>query len=349
MRRVLLLLSIAACECGESGTTGEATESPSSEALTPAVLFPLHAGDRWALRSGDEESLQVVTAVTPEGVGVLFGSDRTSAERYRVSDAGVELVAPDGTVLAPYLDAPVSLAHEWSYELGDTRCVAIYATVRLRAEVAGTPLSDCVEVRRRCELPAGKPFPVATAQLGEELWCPRVGRVRETVRFSPAPSLDGFPAEKTWTVTYYRVEGAPALSLPSPFDCARFLLSSTDVQAACGPGLRPAGAADVEGTCRVRFAGSGGVLEVRARRFERAPSDEDRDAMLLDEGEHATAEETLRVLAPVEVPVSDERSAVHGFSLVEGEFAVAVRADDAVCTVERARRLEPLLRSLVRR
>ncbi|MCU0674937.1 MAG: hypothetical protein MUE69_19370 [Myxococcota bacterium] len=398
MKRFFFVALLAACDCSEPASP--VVEAPP---LTPADLFPMHAGDRWANESegeGDpERSLLVVTAVTPEGVGVFFGDDRTSAERYRVSVQGVELVAPDGTVLAPYLDAPVALAHEWSYELGDTRCVATYATVGETAEVASTRLEGCVEVRRRCELPAGKPFPNATAQIHEELWCPNVGRVRESVRFRPAPTIEGFPAEKTWALRYYRVQDAPALALPEPLDCAHFLIAATDVQAACGPALRFVGAADVDGSCRARFTGSGGVLEVRARRFDAAPDATALDALLLEGDERAEVAGELRVIAtavdaapneaapneaapndatggptPNEVrpnsapegPTPNEAapneaapneaapneaapSRTHGFALVEGPVGVALRAHEAVCPAERARRLEPLLRSLVRR
>ncbi|MCB9624246.1 MAG: hypothetical protein H6721_17990 [Sandaracinus sp.] len=358
MKRALLLL-LAACECGSPSTPPE----PEGPPLTAAELFPMHAGDRWALTSGEETSLLVVTALTPEGVGVFFGSDRTSAERYRVGERGVELVAPDGTVLAPFLDTPVALGHEWSYELGDSRCVATYATVGESAEIAGTRLEGCVEVRRRCELPEGKPFPNATAQIHEELWCPAVGRVKETVRFRPAPTIEGFPAEKTWTARYYRVQDAPALALPRPLDCAHFLLASTDVQAACGPALRPAGAADVGGACHVRFTGPGGVLEVRARRFDAAPDSAAIDTMLESGDVAVTSEGELRVFVgeaapsddppPPDDPAPSEGAeaappAPHGYALVEGDVAVALRGNDAVCTAERARRLEPLLRSLVR-
>jgi len=388
VKRLFFVALLAACDCSEPAAP--VVEAPP---LTPADLFPMHAGDRWANESdGDERSLLVVTAVTSEGVGVFFGDDRTSAERYRVSAQGVELVAPDGTVLAPYLDVPVALAHEWSYELGDTRCVATYATVGETAEVAGTRLEGCVEVRRRCELPEGKPFPNATAQIHEELWCPNVGRVRETVRFRPAPTIEGFPAEKTWTLRYYRVQDAPALALPEPLDCAHFLIAATDVQAACGPALRFVGAADVDGSCRARFTGSGGVLEVRARRFDAAPDATALDALLLEGDERAGFEGELRVIArsdeaapneaspeeaapneptpttapsgstpneerpisPAEAPTPNEvmpngAASTHGFALVEGPVGVALRANDAVCPEDRARRLEPLLRSLVRR
>jgi hypothetical protein len=387
VKRLLVVTLLAACDCSEPAAP--VVEAPP---LTPADLFPMHPGDRWANESegdGDpERSLLVVTAVTPEGVGVFFGDDRTSAERYRVSAQGVELVAPDGTVLAPYLDAPVALAHEWSYELGDTRCVATYATVGETAEVAGTRLEGCVEVRRRCELPEGKPFPAATAQLHEELWCPNVGRVRETVRFRPAPTIEGFPAEKTWALRYYRVQDAPALALPEPLDCAHFLIAATDVQAACGPALRFVGAADVDGSCRARFTGSGGVLEVRARRFDATPESAALDALLLEGDERAVADGALRSIArdpseatpneatpneatpgetpnearpgsspadptpneatPNEATPNEAAARTQGFALVEGPVGVALRANDAVCSEERARRLEPLLRSLVR-
>jgi len=407
VKRLFFVTLLASCDCSEPAAP--VVEAPP---LTPADLFPMHAGDRWANESegdGDpERSLLVVTAVTPEGVGVFFGDDRTSAERYRVSAQGVELVAPDGTVLAPYLDVPVALAHEWSYELGDTRCVATYATVGETAEVAGTRLEGCVEVRRRCELPAGKPFPNATAQIHEELWCPNVGRVRETVRFRAAPTIEGFPAEKTWALRYYRVQDAPALALPEPLDCAHFLIAATDVQAACGPALRFVGAADVDGSCRARFTGSGGVLEVRARRFDAAPDATVLDALLLEGEERAEVAGELRVIAtaeeatpneaasnefapnealpseaaggptpnemrpnspsegptpnepapnepapnepaPNEPAPNDAPSRTHGFALAEGPVGVALRAHEAVCSEERARRLEPLLRSLVRR
>ena len=223
------------------------------------------------------------------------------------------------------------------------------------------------------------------------------------MRFRPAPTIEGFPAEKTWALRYYRVQDAPALALPEPLDCAHFLIAATEVQAACGPALRFVGAADVDGSCRARSTGSGGVLEVRARRFDAAPDAEALDALLLEGDERAGLEGELRVIArsdeaapneaspdeaapneptpntassgsepneepptspadaptpneptpdeptPNEIPPNAATPGMHGFALVEGPVGVALRANDAVCPEDRTRRLEPLLRSLVRR
>ena len=43
--------------------------------------------------------------------------------------------------------------------------------------------------------------------------------VRATLRFRPA--MEGVPAERSWTVGYYRVADAPAPPLPERFDCER--------------------------------------------------------------------------------------------------------------------------------
>lgn len=346
VRGALLLLGLAACTC-EPTRVAPVDEQPSA---SPRDFFPAHAGDRWRMESG--ESL-AVTAVTEDGTAVFFGSDRTSAERYRVTDDAVLLIGPDGRPLASWLERPMEVGHGWRYTLGDAECEARYATVEDSADVAGLTYEHCVEVRRRCRYSAGKPFPAATTELREEVWCPYVGRVAETLRFDPPPAIEGVDAEHRAQVRYYRVQGAPAPPPPESFDCDAFLLLETDVQAACGPRLRLA-SRDDDGGCTLRFAGLGGELSVRARRLGAAAMASDVDALLTDllPGTPAIREEAeLRVaaLAPGEAPEREGSppGASVGFGLMEGPHAIAV-VTSAACPLDRARALGPLLRSLVR-
>ncbi|MBX3246372.1 MAG: hypothetical protein KF901_04245 [Myxococcales bacterium] len=343
---------VPALACGSR----EPSPPPDEETreLTPADLFPMTVGDRWARESEGEHSLRVVTA-RAGAAAVFFGTDRTTAERFALDEGRVALVSPDGDLLAPYLDAPIAIGHEWAYTLGDQRCVASYAEAARRFEVAGRALDDCVLVRRRCE--GGKAEEGAAsadvAVAHEELFCPGVGRVSEELRLVPAP--DGIPGRRAWRVTYYRVAGAPALPAPESIACERLLLAPTDVQAACGSAFRPAGSAMVDGACRMRFAAPGGVLEVRARSAHPA-DDAAMDALALEPGEHARAEGNLRRIVPSASGgtsaegVADEarEASVGGFAFTEGAIVFAVRVTTDACAPERAQQLEPLLRSLVR-
>ncbi len=335
MSHAAVLLLLAACTC-------EAAPEPAAEdrGASPRDFFPARPGDRWRMDSG--ESL-AVTALTEDGVAVFFGSDRTSAERYRVTDDAVLLVTPEGEAIAPWLERPMEVGHRWRYSLGDAQCEAQYATVETTAEVAGLSFEHCIEVRRRCQYPAGKPFPVATAELREETWCPYVGRVEETLRLDPRPSIEGAPAERRWRVAYYRVAGAPAPPRPERFDCDGFLLMETDVQAACGPRLRQTERSD-EGGCTLRFAGPDGELTVHAERLDRPVTADDADAQLTALAPEASVlrdEDDLRIRAGE--GMNTEGGA---FALAQGEHVIAVRWS-AACPLERARRLAPLLRSLV--
>ncbi|HJL04392.1 MAG TPA: hypothetical protein RMH85_25370 [Polyangiaceae bacterium LLY-WYZ-15_(1-7)] len=353
----LALMLLAACgPCGGA----PAEEAAEAEEVDPAIYFPMNEGDRWGLERDDgERSVLAVTDRTEGGAAVFFGSGRTSAERFAATDEGVVWVGPGDEVLAPLLDRPMELGHAWSYTLGDTRCEARYATVDAEAEVAGLELEACVEVRRRCVHPAGKPFPEETTEIREELYCPYVGRVKETLRFRPA--MEGVPAERSWTVGYYRVADAPAPPLPERFDCDAVLLLPSDVQAACGPRLRPAGAARVEGACRFRFTAPGGILEVRAERHADEATRAELDAAVEaweGEGAEDPEDEGDAEAEPAEsedgggdgdgdAEAGADAALVAG--AIEGRHLLLVRADAAACRPEDARRLLPLLQSLVRR
>lgn len=335
------LLGVAlAIACGSSEP--EAPSAPATRELTPADLFPMGVGDRWARESDGEHGLLVVTA-RAGAAAVFFGTDRTSAERYVLDEGRVALVSPEGDVLAPYLDVPVAVGHEWRYALGDQRCMASYAEAGRRFELAGLTLEDCVLVRRRCEGgKAGEGDAIPNMAIAyEELFCPGAGRMSDEIRLVPPP--EGLPAGRAWRVTYYRVAGAPALPVPEALDCAQLLLAPTDVQAACGSTFRPAGSAMVEGACRMRFTAPGGVLEVRARTSS-APDESAVDTLLLEPGERAEADGALRRLRPTE----QADGSTEGFAFAEGATAFAVRVSAGACAPERARQLEPLLRSLVR-
>ncbi|MEM9075033.1 MAG: hypothetical protein AAGE52_41435, partial [Myxococcota bacterium] len=324
----------------------QATETPAEEeeGASPRDYFPAHAGDRWRMKGGDSLA---ITTVTESGTAVFFGSDRTSAERYRVTDNEVLLVDPNDRPIARWLERPMSIGHQWSYTLGDSECDARYATIEQSAEVAGLTFEHCVEVRRQCRYPAGKPFPEATRELREETWCPYVGRVREVVRFDPPPSIEGVEAEHVQEVAYYRVEGAPAPPLPETFDCSAFLLMEGDVQAACGPRMRELERSDAGG-CTARYGSPDGEITVLARRFDRDATDPDVDQILAQPASEIRVEGDLRIVDAAELPEDDPRpSPTGGIGLREGHHAIAVVASPA-CGVDQLRRLARLLRSVVR-
>ena len=332
----MLALLGSACTCEATS----APHAPDEPAASPRDFFPAHAGDRW--RRDDGESL-AVTAVTEDGLAVFFGSDRTAAERFRVGEDAVQLVAPSGQVLGPWLERPMEVGHSWRYAIGEAECEARYTTVEETADVAGLTFEHCVEVRRRCRYPEGKPFGEATTELREEIWCPYVGQVAESVRYEPPPAIEGVPSSRHWRVTAFRVAGAPAPPRPEAFDCDALLLLETDVQAACGPTFHAVERSDEEG-CMLRYAGPTGELTVRARRLDPRAGTRDVEAMLRAEIPEATFEdrEELRIATG---PTRDGAEAT-GFGLAEEGHVVAVTSTG--CPLDRAVRLAPLLRSLLR-
>ena len=352
---LLLLLFIAAC--GPCGGEPVEDDDDQGESARPEVFFPMHLGDRWGYASGGGVA---VTAVTDSGVAVFFGSDRTSAERFKANAAGeVLLVDPTDRAIATWLATPMELGHSWEYTVGDTSCRATYATIDQDASLPGMEIHGCVEVQRRCQLPEGKPFPQATVELHEETYCPYVGRVREVVRFEPRPEIEGFPAEKRFEVAYYRIQDAVAVPEPDAFGCAHFLLMETDLQAACGPMMRraPEQPPAPPNTCAMRFASGSGSVVLSATRLDRDATDADVDARLPAADEPPRSQDGWRVRdvpgATGAFPQPDgeveQRTMpdVQHLGLGEGRFVITVSAEGAACPEVAS--LQPLLRSLVRR
>lgn len=348
--RVAVLVLLSACgPCG-----GEPVEEEEEPSARPELFFPMHLGDRWGYADGGGVA---VTALTESGVAVFFGSDRTSAERFKANEAGeVLLVDPTDRAIATWLAVPMELGHSWRYTVGDTSCEATYATIDQDASLPGMEIHGCVEVRRRCQLPEGKPFPAATMELHEETYCPYVGRVGEIVRFDPRPEIEGFPEQKVFEVAYYRVEGAVAVPEPETFGCEHFLLMETDLQAACGPMMRRGELVASDDACMMPFSSGNGSVSIFAKRLDGEATDTDIDALLLPSVQAPHEEDGWRIR---EVPGATgafvdpdgelERRTMpdrRQLGLREGRFVVTVLVENDACP--EAASLQPLLRSLVR-
>lgn len=323
MRWVVLAL-VVSCTC-------EATEAPVvPQAATLSQYFPAALGDRWRYRDGDQRTTRSVT-VREGDEAVLVGSDLTGPMRVRITDEAVTNLGPDGAPVGDVLQTPLTLDHQWEYLIGAVRCEARYVSMDEVVEVAGLTVNACIMVRRRCTHPAGKPFPEETTERHEETYCPFIGRVRETLQLDPAPQIEGadeaLDARRRDELVFYRVAGAPSPA-PSEFDCDQVLITAEDVGVACGRRMRLESTLMLEGECTIRFVGDGGYVTVLAQ--------EGDDASTLLEGSSAREE----------VFVVDEE-ARKGVAFVEN--GVVVGATAASCELDGLLRMEPLLRSLVRR
>lgn len=350
MSTALGLLCAVAAGCPEATSTEPAADpGPDTTAPLPSALFPLAAGDRWRTRSDPAGVEQVfgVTAVSTDGTSVIFGTGHTAAERYRADDEGVYLVSPEGTVLLPLLRAPIRTGAAWSYQLEDrgvsVPCRAQVHEVGTEHRVAGVSVEGCVELTRICRYGAGSPFLSATTHHSEETYCPGIGRVQQRDRFDPPPPMKALPAERTETVVWYRVAGAPAKPDPERFDCSEFLLMPSDVQAACGAQVEPrepVAGSDGALSCTYVYGVAQARLEVTAERRTHDVSDVELDLLLAD-GEPPTG---IVVRDLVRIRTTDEvRMATR-----EGHFAILVRTSPAACAEDSALRMAPLLRSLLR-
>ncbi len=269
------LIAIAACDCDHA----EPTVEPPAEATARPVsaYFPLAPGDRWRTHVTPNDAQHVVGVTAVEratGHAIVFGTGRTSAERYRADTDEVVLVDPDGHPLSPVLRTPLRPGATFEYSVGDAQarapCEARIVETGVQTTIAGVTLDDCVEITRECRYPQGQPFRAATTQRIDERFCRDVGRVRERMRFDPAPEGGLLPRERTEEVVWFVVAGAPRLPPPARFDCDSFLLLASDVAAAC-PGA--SGQAPVEGasgneTCSYTFVANGAPIEIAARRLD---------------------------------------------------------------------------------
>jgi hypothetical protein len=315
--RWLLVLLMGCSECGAEPQNGPNEEPEPNDEATAATLqeyFPVHVGDRWRYHNADERSVRTVTS-SENGEVVIVGDDRTAPLRLRVSQDAVAFLDVEGQEVGRLLETPLELGHEWEYTLGDVQCGARYAAVDDEVEVGGLTVNACLVVHRRCLHPAGKPFPVETIEQHSETYCPFIGRVREEMRLEPNPLQDSDGRDDV--LAYYRVAGAPAAVRPEPFGCDAFLITLSDVQAACGPLYRQTNVRDEDGVCEVTYAGADSSLVLEAQRAHGAP-----DAV-------AAEGEELRLVE-------------------ENGSRVVIRSSGPACPAERVARLEPLLRSLLR-
>ncbi len=214
-----------------------------------------------------------VTGVDARGVAIVFGGAGDTPERYTADARAVTRVDEQGRPLVPLLRVPLEEGASWSYTLAE-RGVSVPCNAEVvrrdtaPREVAGARLAACVTVRRVCRYPAGAPFPLATTHDREETYCPDVGLVGETQRFSPPPAPGLLPAVLRERLVAWRVRGAPPSQAEGRLTCDDVLLLPSDVQAACGAALQPAGertGADEEGACVFRYGGGGRTVDVRVR------------------------------------------------------------------------------------
>lgn len=344
-----LCLCLVACDCaGDPPEAPPSPDPPPPTAISVPRLFPLSVGDRWRVDTslGDNHFSYGVTGVDDDGVVAVFGTRHLAAERYRASDDAVELVSPEGDVLEVVLRAPLTEGSTWEYQVleGEVRveCEARVLRTGVARTVAGNRLEGCVELSRACHLPAGKPFPVETRQLTDDVLCPGVGRVFKRVTLTPPPHVMGMPAERTETLVFYRVAGAPRAAIPEPWGCDGFLLLPSDVQAACGAvrAVAPPGGVAEGDRCTHRFVGDGGEITIVAERREQPELEETVDAWL--RGDDPAAE-----IATHESGVRVRRGDAPRFALTRGPVTVRVAGDAATCSAAHAYRLVPLLGSLL--
>ncbi len=327
-----LLLLLAACDC--AGGDGE-PDLPAAEPADLLAYFPSAPGDRWRYDAAGEKSTRAISFAdgvdaTPRRV-VLTGGDLMGPRYHEVSDEGVFLVTPNGEPIGTLLDAPVQEGHEWNYVFGDVGCEARYVSVSRSVDVAGLTLEACIEVERTCTHPAGTPFPVETAEIHTEVYCPGVGRVREHTRIEPPPPGSD-SAERTDELVFYRVLGSPAPAIPEAFTCDHFLLVDTDLRAACGRALPRLTEVDLEEGCRMTFgAANAPAITVTGQRYP-----EDATEANLDDLRDANA-----------VLVGTDDAVSQGY--LQERHAIAVAAPSGLCAADRLERLGPLLQSLVRR
>ena len=304
-------------ECGASAGHGPNVEPEPSEARAATLqeYFPVQAGDRWRYHNADERIVRAVTS-SEDGEVIIVGDDRSAPLRLRVSEDAIAFLDVTGEEVGRLLETPLELGHAWEYAIGDVQCEASYAAVDDEVEVGGLSVNACLVVHRRCVHPAGKPFPVETLELHSETYCPFIGRVREEMRLDPNPLQDSDGRDDV--LVYYRVAGAPAAIRPEPFGCDAFLVTLSDVQAACGPLYRRTEVRDEDGVCEVSYAGADSTLHFEARRSAGAP-------------------------APAAAAEGED---VH--TVEENGSRVVIRASGPACPVERVARLEPLVGSLLR-
>jgi hypothetical protein len=284
-----------------------------------------------------------VTGVETSGTAVIHGTDHSLIERYRAGDGEIALVDPAGTVLVPVLRAPLRRGARWTYQAGSPMrgsCEARITASDARDEVDGVHFERCVEVERKCTYEGGPgPRELTTA----ERYCPGVGLTFQSFRLDPPPP--GAVAEIRETLRSWRIAGAPVPPPDGRFDCGDVILLPTDVRAACNGDLRPQGLPSGAGTgsaCNYEYSGPNGTVRITVFRTAEPPTDADVDRIL----RRAQAPDaTVREDGDLRVLESSDR------------IRSAARSDDSVflidvspsaCAVEGARRLVPLLRSLVR-
>jgi hypothetical protein len=202
-------------------------------------------------------------------------------------------------------------------------------------------LAGCIEVVRRCNYPEGQPFRAPTTQTNEEVYCPNVGRVRQTLTFDPAPPEGLLPGRRVERVVGFRVRGGPAMPEPPAFSCEHVIVLPSDVQAACGAAVQPrnplAGEPGDE-SCTYRYLAPNGEITIRVARADEPVSEESIDAHLAP-----TAESPVRTQEGARL-VTGEQVRI---GLASDRVLVVLTTDPAACPEESALRLVPLLRSLI--
>ncbi|MCC7540391.1 MAG: hypothetical protein IT379_29510 [Deltaproteobacteria bacterium] len=349
-RTVLAAAAVLLAACPDE-SAGSSSGSPGATFPTEAnAFFPASLGDRWRYRAqGGSPRLAAVTS-TSEGVIVMHGVG-TPTVRYKANAREVAVVDLAGRTMYPLLRGPLRRGEEWRYELTE-RDVRIPCKVRVGRDRAdwtfrGTKVAGCVELARECRYPRGVPFDRETRHTEREIWCPAIGRVSTEASFDPPPPRGFLPAFSRERLAAFRVRGAPVVSSLPVFSCDDLILVSSDVAAACGTSLdpvEPEAGLSHEGTCTYVWEVPGAArIRVRVSRLARDATTEDLDRALGAIASGATTQSETGIERARRIS-SDPGI----FAFSEGAHVASIEAGSRACSPDGARKLIPLVRSLLR-
>ena len=320
MRRIALTFCLLiACEGGCEDEAPPPVPSRPQPSIALTRYFPLSPGDRHRYQTGALRVASGVTAIDANGVAAIVDDAGSPVTRVRATDARVEITDPEGRALTPLLVAPLSAGAKWQFAPDATSsCEARVLRLDVDAVAAGVTLTRCVEIETSCGV--GQPLEgAATRHVRTDTYCPDVGRVRMASRFEPPPADGAGPVQSE--IVSWRVARGPLPPRTGDL-CAGLILLPSDIIAACGAGLEvsPPFAVLEEGVCAHRMNSASGHVVVTAWR------------------------EGTRAPLP---PSAAEGAVPYRIDVTEGEVHFAIDGTSPPCVETGARRLAPLLRSLV--
>lgn len=336
--RLALLFALAAlCACGDAERPRPPTQADAR------VFVPMAPGDRWRMRTTPPGRLEHlgITAVDAQGRAALLGTARTTYELLDARSSGVWTVSPEGERLMPVVASPLRVGATTRYRVrqgeGFGECSLEVRTTDARASVAGVAFEGCIEQRRICRLPAGGGLPRATTFTDEETRCPKVGLVALRSRIEPPLPFPGVANRSESRLLAYHVRGAPMP--PAARSIAdRLIVLPSDVAVACGGATGPS---------ELRVSATSAPPEALADLP--LPADARSDDVLL-----AFSLRDGPFLVEARPAANAPGDALASYA---GERAdrVVFRVGDALvrltpppsCGPEAARRLEPLIRSML--